>query len=253
MYLYIYDSYLNDKKYEPVLNRIEARLADLSLNGRTAKMTLLKNMKETIDDGLRKGAETIVAVGNDQTLFDVIKIVAGKPATIGYIPVDTKSKIAQILDIPHDEKACDVLSARLCEQIDIGKINKHFFLSSVEVPSGAVSIECDGRYWVTPTSQNSYVQICNFDYLSEKGAASNPQDGILETVITSKDEPRGLLGRWLKSDSKKSVFPARRLKIVSRADSVTVLADGQKITKTPVSIEVAPKKLKIIVGKKRMF
>jgi len=35
--------------------------------------------------------------------------------------------------------------------------------------------------------------------------------------------------------------------------SVPVITDGQKIMKTPVEIEIAPKKLKIIVGKNRSF
>ncbi len=255
MYLYIYDSYLNNKKYEITLNKIEARLSDLGINGRIAKMTILKNMKETIEDGIKKGVETVVAVGNDQTLFDVIRIVAGQPIIVGYIPVGAKSKIANFLDIPAEEKACDVLSARLSERVDIGKINNHYFLSSVEVEQGEVSIECDGRYWITPKNPKNSVQICNFDHITQTGknTFSNPQDGRMEVVIKPAGHTKGFFGFTGKVSNKGSIFPVRRLKIVSQAESVPVAVDGENVAKTPVTIEVVPRKLNIIVGKKRMF
>lgn len=257
MYLYIYDSYLNDKKYQTVLTRIESRLADLGINGRIAKMTILKNMKETILDGIKKGAETIVAVGNDKTLFEVIRILAREPVTVGYIPVGTKSTIAPILDIPEEEKACDVLSARLSEKMDIGKVNNQYFLSSIEVDKGSVSIQCDGRYWVTSTSADNQIRICNLTAHPQiTGSSSfqcNPQDGYLETVIGPPTSTGKIAGLFQRSSVKTSIFSARKLKIVSQSESVTITADGQPVAKTPVTVEVLPQLLKVIVGKKRMF
>jgi len=257
MYLYIYDSYLNDKKYQTVLTKIESRLADLGINGRTAKMTILKNMRETILDGIKKGAETIVAVGNDKTLFEVIRILAREPVTVGYIPVGTRSTIAPVLAIPEDEKACDVLSARLSEKMDIGKVNNQYFLSSIEVDKGSVSIQCDGRYWITPTSTDSQIQICNLTAQPKIASRStfkcNPQDGFLETIISSSAPSGKIVGFFQKSFARPSVFTARRLKIVSQSESVTLIVDGQPVAKTPVTVEILPKLLKVIVGKKRMF
>ncbi|MBU1148572.1 hypothetical protein KKI23_00610 [Patescibacteria group bacterium] len=257
MYLYIYDSYLKDKKFEITLNKIEARLSDLSINGRIAKMTILKNIKEAVEDGIKKGATTIVAVGNDQTLFDVIRSLASQLVTVGFIPVHCKSQIAQTLDIPPDDKACDTLSARLTVKLDVGKINKHFFLSSVEIDQGQVSIECDGRYWVTPLSPASSVQICNFGYWStcrqKTVCHSNPQDGYLEAIIQPVNSQRNIFGFKSQQQNQASVFSAKKLKIVSQTESVPISVDGEMVAKTPVSIEVVPQKLNIIVGKKRMF
>jgi len=253
MYLYIYDSFLKDKKYEIALNKIEARLSDLGISGRTAKMTILKNMKETIEDGVKKGAETVVAVGDDQTLFDVIRIIAGNSVTIGFIPVGKKSSLAEVLDIPKEEKACDVLSARLIAKLDIGKINSHYFLSSVEAKSGQVSIECDGHYWVVPQSTTDSVSIRNLDQSAGVKHHSDPQDGMLEAVI-SPQSSGGFAGFWRKTGSgQSSVFPARRLKIVSRNESVPLLVDGENMAKTPATVQVVPRKLTLIVGKHRVF
>jgi len=50
-----------------------------------------------------------------------------------------------------------------------------------------------------------------------------------------------------------TVLPVRRLRISAKDKSARVIADGQRILKTPALVEVVPKKLRIIVGKDRMF
>ena len=62
MYFYFYDTFVSDKKNEQLLGKIENRLIELGINGRTEKLTVLKNMKELIEDAIKKGAHTIVAV-----------------------------------------------------------------------------------------------------------------------------------------------------------------------------------------------
>ena len=46
MYFYFYDTFVSDKKNEQLLGKIENRLIELGINGRTEKLTVLKNMKE---------------------------------------------------------------------------------------------------------------------------------------------------------------------------------------------------------------
>lgn len=50
----------------------------------------------------------------------------------------------------------------------------------------------------------------------------------------------------------KSIIPFKKIAIKSK-ESVSVVTDGQRVLKTPVQVEIIPKKLKIIVGKKRAF
>ena len=63
MYHYIYDSFLSDKRYENEISQIEARILGLGINGRVDKLTILKNLKEIVEDGIKKGAETLVVMG----------------------------------------------------------------------------------------------------------------------------------------------------------------------------------------------
>ncbi len=46
MYFYVFDSYVQDKKYQSDVARIEARLGALGISGRTEKLTILKNIND---------------------------------------------------------------------------------------------------------------------------------------------------------------------------------------------------------------
>ena len=252
MYLYIYDVFLNDKKYFNLLNKIESRLADLEIKGKICRLNLLKNMSEAIDDGIKQGVNTIVAVGNDSTFGKVVNAVADRDITLGIIPVDGESKIAEILGVPAEEKACDILAQRLIKKLDLGKINKQYFIDSASIDDNHVSLNFE-KYQISPVGK-TMISICNLGFLSGNNSIyekkiSVPTDGWLEAVITPLKS--GLFSK--KNDRVPSVFPFKKILVESKGEPVTVTIDQQSIFKTPVEITVAPKKLKVIVGSERLF
>ena len=254
MYLYIYDSFLNNKKYSPLLTRIENRLADLEIKGKVNRLNILKNMKEVIEDGIEHGVKTVVAVGDDQTFSKVVNIIADLDITLGLIPIDNKSKIAQILGIPPEENACDVLAQRLIKKIDLGKINKHYFIDSATIESSDVTLEF-GKYTISPTEKKSLISICNLGFLSNnqtvyKNNISNPTDGLLEAVVAPTT---GNIFCKLKKSVAQSIFPFKKIKIGSAGEPATITIDQQAVSRTPVEVSIAPGKLNIIVGNKRLF
>ncbi|MFA6272256.1 MAG: diacylglycerol kinase family protein [Patescibacteria group bacterium] len=256
MYYYLYDSFLSDKKYAQTIAKIENRLIDLGINGKVEKMSVLKSVKEVVDDNIKNGADTIIAVGSDKTFTKIFPAVANQSGvTFGYIPMEN-SNIAKMLGIPVAEKACDVLSARIIEKIDIGKVNDQYFLSTLEVPEASnVSLECNGGHFnISSISKSDHIQICNLSYApidtERHKNVCNPKDGYLEAVFTPKE--KSAFGKDKLATKKQSVFPIRKMKIVSD-DIVSLVADGETIVKTPATVEVLGKRLNIIVGKERKF
>ncbi len=249
MYFYLYDAFLRDKQYERVLARIEGRVLELGIQGKSAKLTILKSMREITEDALRRGADTIVVVGDDQTMNRVVGLLATSNVTLGMIPLGKETRLAEFLGIPHGVKACDVLSARITEQIDVGKANDTYFLSFLDVaPAKELLLECDeGNYHIEPFGGPHSVSVYNFG-----SAGRDPRDGILETVVRPHVQEQGLrFGK--KRALRESVFPVRRVRIKSFGGSVAAYADGQTVVKTPVTVQVVPKKLRVIVGKNRRF
>lgn len=244
MYFYLYDAFLREKKYEVPLAKVEGRLFDLGLQGRAEKLTILKSMKEIVSAALKRGADTIVAVGNDETMSKLIRLVADSDVLLGFIPVGGKSLIADVLGIPEGERACDALSRRVIERVDLGKANDVTFLSFLEVTPGPdLFLECDGRYTLEPLEAPHALTMFNLGYW-----ARSPRDGVLEAVLEPETEKRSRFS--LRGDThQQTVIPFTTMRVKSLGRSLAAYADGQTVVKTPFTVSVLPRKIRIIVGK----
>ncbi len=271
MYQYIYDSFLLDNEYSKIVMLIENRLTDLGLNGRREKLNLFKDPRELIIEGItattvftpflipsmiKKGVKTVVAVGNDITLNRVINAMGDLDVTLGFIPIGPQNRIAKILGIEEGILACDCLSNRLVQKIDLGKINEHYFLSHIQT-SSLVDLKCGNKYRVSSTRTNQ-IEILN---LPTFDATADPQDGYLEAHFRPiknnffKKAARGKLSFWKKSaerENQRSFFSFKKIFLESKKET-PILVDGLKVVHTPAEIQILPQKLKIIVGKKRFF
>ena len=252
MYFYIYDEFLQEKKYRAALNRVENRLTDLEMKHRTARLSILKNVKEMIGDEIKKGATTIVAVGDDSTVFKIINVLAFHPdITLGIIPIGPNNNIAKIFGIPPEEDACEILSSRIIKKLDLGKINHHHFISEVKLKGKGIKINCDDQFTVKP-EPDAAVNIYNFNF-EEPSAITNPQDGVLELFITGKAP--SFFKKKIKGKDKKdiSLFSFKEAEITTEKEAALITIDHNHTIKTPAHVSIIPQKLRVIVGKKRMF
>lgn len=252
MYQYIYDAALNNKKFRLLTTAIENRLTDLGIQGRIDKLSLFKNVRETVEEGIRRGVTTVVAVGGDETIKKVMEIIPQFPLVFGMIPVGKNIKIPHLFGVPDGLAACDVLSARLVQTLDIGRANGQHFLAAMSIPDGHVTLECDGKFKVAAAAHTP-VHICNMtpllDDFAKEGAQlphlANPSDGMLEAVIAPRRSVWGARG-------KKTVFNLRRMTVSSPQPFVYYL-DGRRMKGERAEVDVLPGKLRIIVGKRRLF
>ena len=249
MYLYLYDNSLNNRRFATTLARIETRLTDLGIGGKIVRLSALRNITDLLADEVRGGVKTVVVVGNDKTLTEVVNIAARFDVAIGIIPIGPDNKIADSLGIPAGEAACEALSARRIKRLDVGKINNTYFLSGVTISGNDVTVECENQYRVTATGMAAEINICNFRpaFATNAAASFNPQDGLLEVFI--KPIQRGF-GAWFARSQpiKPSIIPFQKLAVKSR-EAVSAITDGQRVVKAPIQIEVVPQKLRLIVGK----
>ncbi len=261
MYFYIYDSLLVEKKYTKAVSKIETRLASLDIAGKKYQLSILRSVSEIIDNILTKEKETptIVVIGSDQTLCQAAISVAGTQAVLGLIPTEQDSLMAGILGLPVNEYACDVISARRIEEVNVGKINNQRFFSSVIFEANKTTLTADGKYKIVPQKVKS-VKVINLDLLCFQRVfsepdwlrlASNPKDGHLEVLMGSPEKKFLFLKKREKRDS---LFFVKRLEIKSKKanQEVTIKVDQNKIVKTPALIETARGKINLIVGKDRL-
>ena len=269
MYFYLYDSFLQNAKYSKELDRMETRLMDMGIGGKIGKLSLLKNAKEFVREALKKGAQNIICVGNDQTLASVFEVVAEQNATLGYIPIEGEGahRFANMIGMPFGEASCDILSKRMIAQVDIGRINETLFLFYVEAEKNDVVIQSEKGYKIIPLEKKSRVLICNCNYLPElhlqKKDGLSFTSGVLYAIVAPLAAPKTFLGglfankRLQKKAFLNTIIPFSEMTLTSniaeKGEEIALTVDERKVIKTPAKISVVPAGLKLIVGKNRQI
>ena len=257
MHVYIYDDYVNTKKYDNALGRIETRITDLGLNGKIIRLGLLENINEAVENEIKRGAKTIVAVGSDKTVSKIINAIISaeinnqiKTETpLGIIPVGNEGNtIAETLGIGHEEEAGDVLSARRIEKLDIAQAGHSFFLSQARIASQGTVLEIENDYSIEimESGEINVINLSTFSDLPEK-AKPNPKDGILELYIKTK---AGRKLTKLNPSENQSLFSLKKLTIINQKHPI--ILDNAIEIPTPAEISVN-RSLSVIVGKGRRF
>lgn len=244
MQVYVYDDYLNKSKFNRTINRVEIRLTDLGLNGKILRLAGIKNIKTAIQNEIRIGAKTIVAVGNNQTVNKIIGAIINddiygdfqKKTLLGIIPIGDDNSIAASLGIKDAEEACNILLARRVEKIDLGLAGNHYFLNEASIQSLGTIIEI-GTYSLEIMDKGE-VKIINLLKDRDDRIKSNPHDGLLDIYIRTrkKDET------YLNSKNFKISNPNEKL-----------IVDGVVEINTPIEISVLKDRVNMIVGKDRLF
>lgn len=246
MYYYLYDSKLNDKKYNNIIAKIETRLTDLGINGKINRLSFLKNINQVINEEVKRGVKTIIIVGDDKTIGQVINLIADLNITIGIIPIGPNNNIAKLLGLPLEEAACDTISSRIIKKIDLGKINNYYFLTSLEIGGKNITLECDNNYIINLQEDNNIINISNLNNCYD--TISDPTDGKLDIFIENVHKKI-----FARNKSTFSYLKNKTIRVTGDKNVPIFLSDERKIIKTPADITVMPKKIKIIVGKKRYF
>lgn len=254
MYVYLYDNYLRHKKFEPTVKSIEVMLTDFGIAGKIIRLTNYSDAKPIIDEEIKRGAKTVVIVGNDQTFGHVLSRSATCDCVFGFLPVGPDNTIAKVLGIPEGEAACSVLSRRRIEQLDIGWMNNRYFVSQLQVLPARLEVYYDERFKVS-TNDKLEIVVCNLQPFywrrSQKDSEQHvvhPQDGKLEAFLRPLTKARW----WGYKYEDPSIFPFEEMEVVGK-EPFTVLADGKMSKEIKVKIKLAHGKIGMIVGRDRHF
>lgn len=255
MYFYIYDSFLNAPKYRKVLERIEVCLQNFGIAGKIRRLNILHHQKEAIEENIRRGAKTIVLVGDDRSVLQAVQTMAQHDIPLGLIPIggEENNRVARTLGIPPNDLACEVLSRRTIARLDLGKAQNYCFLTQAE--TRASTFICVGpkrSYRIQPTVQKTLLSIVNLHTSPPETQIKNsPRDAVLELVIRNAPGAlQAVLG--ITNTTTPSVFPVQEISVLEPAGAELCL-DGYRTIKLPVVITIAPQKLRVIVGRERLF
>jgi len=255
MYVYLYDNFLKQRKFESTIKAIETRLTDFGIAGKIIRLQNFTNPQAIIEEEIKWGAKVVVIVGNDDTFGRVLSRGAASSVLFGFLPIGNNNSIASVLGIPEGESACDILSQRRKVKLDIGWISNRnrYFISQLHIPPGDITVEYDEKFKVSGKHQKMELVVCNLQPFvwSRKGKDNfvvHPQDGKLEAFL------RPMSGRGVFKDKyeEPSIFPFEEM-TVSSDKPFTVEADGKSTKETKIVIKLAKNRIEMVVGRERKF
>jgi len=284
VYYYIINPAAGNGKINKVQDKLKARLKDLGILGEMVKSMGSEDIGKLVQLGLERGFKTIVAVGGDGTINEIINAIHGKQITLGIIPLGNNNELAKILGIPDWQSACNVLAARKTELVDLGKIGDKLFITNISLGEEPFSMnETKGMNFFKKANffkrigglgKNMMVEMAFYEGFELEAECSkviissgkfcnfvpskkNINDNNLDVLLVSKLP----VGRAIKYTTTKdgkidynyfSFFRTKAVGIKTKKP-VDIFADGQKVSKTPAVIEISKKKLKVIVSRERRF
>jgi diacylglycerol kinase family enzyme len=248
MHLYVYDDFLQEKKNDRDVRLMEHRLTDIGISGKIIRLALFRSAEEQIRDEAKRGASTVVVVGNDDTLHKVLGAISEVDLPLGMIPIGEGNEFAKLLGISSTLQACDVLSARMIERVDTGLLNGQRFVTGVRVPTDAVRVDCHKEFRVT-FARGGELEIQNMRALgSTMREVADPKDGRLDLQIQIPKPTNN----FFRSERFCSHFFLTHMRL-SAENPFFVIVDGVCVEGNDFSITLEPKRLQVIAGTDRLF
>ncbi|HSX01151.1 MAG TPA: diacylglycerol kinase family protein [Candidatus Saccharimonas sp.] len=132
MYYYIVNPAAGHSQLRGLQEKIRARLDELGIRGEWAKTTGPGEAGKMAAAAAASGHTTIVAVGGDDTVNEVINgLASNEQIAIGILPLGKNNRIATQLGIRGWQQACEVLAARRITPYSLIAAGQKFFLSNL--------------------------------------------------------------------------------------------------------------------------
>jgi len=133
VYYFILNPVAGGGKLQSIQHKLKQKLSSLNLVGEFMKTAGDNDAENLARLAVKKGYSTIICVGGDSTVNEVLNGISGADITLGIIPIGYNNVFADLIKIPNDwRKAIDVIAARRIEHFDLGNVleNKEFFIMS---------------------------------------------------------------------------------------------------------------------------
>jgi len=281
MYYYIINPAAGHGAAHTIQDKLRNELKSLGIGGEFVTTTGQGDATRLASQAIAKGYTTIVAVGGDETVNEIINGVTSDTAAIGVIPIGSTNQIASQLGISSWQQGCTVLAARRITEYALIAAGDDFFLSSLtlgfetELPDSqpAPDTSLKGRVLHLRDSFNharNYKTIkCKikvddgytvsaevFSLCVTNQKFINPTaPNELSVSITDRPSKRQIGNLLLRGGKAKSLgelattnFQGKKITLAAEPP-INVAIDGKIIARTPLAIRLTNRRVRFIVEK----
>ena len=234
-----------------------------------------------------EGVETLVVVGGDGMVHQAVQALAGSGSRLGVVPAGTGNDVARYLGVPRRDvdAAVDVVIGGRERTLDLGRAGSRYFVTVLAAGFDAVvnerantmswprgqmrynlatlaelrtlqpipyTLEVDGdveRFEATVVAVGNGPSFGGGLRITE-GASLD--DGLLDLVVIEPLTRRGLVRTYPRLFSgtvaEHPGYRHRRVRSVTvAAPGIAAYADGERVGALPLTVEVAPASLRVLV------
>jgi diacylglycerol kinase (ATP) len=280
MYYYIYNPAAG-KGAGLSADRLRARLRDLGIDGELVKTSGPGDATKLARTAIDRGSTTVVVVGGDGTVNEVVNGITKETVAVGIIPTGHSNLLAHRLGITNWQQACEVLAARRLTSYGLIAAGQNFFLSTLTL---GFETDLDKQVETTPDSTlrarmgqfaRGWGQAAGYKPLACKITIDsgleleapvfsltvtnqkfdNPlaDNRLLITLIEKPDRRQLTSHLWsmLKKDEIAegvSRFSAKKV-VIETTPSTGLMIDGKVAGRTPVAIRLTDRQIRFITEK----
>jgi len=283
MYYYILNPAAGKGNVNSLQDKLRDKLKELGISGEFAKTTGPGDATKMATAAIEKGYNTVVVVGGDGTVNEVINGITQEQVAVGIIPVGTNNNLAKHFGITGWQQACTVLAARRISTYNLMAAGQNYFLSnltlgfetdvekSIDTPDQRLSsrVKHLGQSW--GKAKDFQTLKCHLildnleidcDIFSLSVGNQKFQNPLLENhmVVNIAERPVGRrqLGSYLVSrvrgnqaaheDYATSRLYGTKLTIETEP-STGIMIDGKVTGRTPIALRLTERKIRFITEK----
>ncbi len=253
MYYYIINPHTPNSNFYTLENKLKSRLRELNIDGEMSKTLYEGDVGKLTKTAIDQGAQTIVVMGDDKTINNVVSTIdsTGKTSiAIGVIPIDSGNSFSKALGINSWEQACSALSSRRLQNFHIMYLNDRPFLHYCRItPSNESHIEVDVQLDGESRLQ-TVLGECNIANTRLRGL--NSPDSLLISITSPAEDEDKRSKRSNKLEPAANISQLQARLAVLEANSQECLAqfDGQEIKDSIFRIRLSHKPIKLITALK---
>lgn len=285
MYYYVVNPAAGRGQVKTLQEKLRRRLDELGIRGEWAKTTGPGEATKMTKAAVAAGHTTIVAVGGDDTVNEVINGVDRDNVAVGIIPIGTTNRIATQLGIITWPQACEALAARRLTSYSLIAAGQKFFLSTLTlgfetdldktIDTSETGLKARASQFARSFKQardyeNLQCQIdvdgqyklkCNLFTLSIANQKFLNPLAENRLVVSLSDHPRQQLklGSFVweairnrsasaLDDNATTRFLATRV-VIETKPSTGIMVDGKVAGRTPIAIRLTDRRIRFITEK----
>jgi diacylglycerol kinase (ATP) len=233
------------------------------------------------------GVDTLAVVGGDGMVHLAVQALAGSATRLGLVPAGTGNDVARYFDLPRQDPlaAADVVLAGRERQVDLARVGATYFVTVMAAGFDAIVNErANAMSW--PKGQMRYnlatvaelrtlrpiPYVLDIDGEEQRFEATMVavgngtsfggglritegavlDDGLLDVVVIAPMSRRELLKTYPTLFKGTHVHHAgyrhhHAKKVTIAAPGITAYADGERLAALPLTVEVAPLALRVLV------